>query len=90
MYPRNLQSPLRQLAQHYRVVTVTGPRQSGKTTLCRGTLPEALESLADQLTRGGERRRIERWLVYGGDALQRRSVGTAIPWSAIQDEDWAR
>jgi predicted AAA+ superfamily ATPase len=51
---------------------------------------KALESLADQLTRGGERRLIERWLVYGGDGPQRRSVGTAIPWSAIQDEDWAR
>lgn len=27
------------LAGHYPVVTVTGPRQSGKTTLCRATLP---------------------------------------------------
>ncbi len=31
---------LRQLAGMYPVVTVTGPRQSGKTTLCRQTFPE--------------------------------------------------
>ena len=40
---------LRQLVAKYPVVTITGPRQSGKTTLCRTTLPERhyvnLESL---------------------------------------------
>jgi len=40
MIPRNLAGPLRDLAQLYPVVTVTGPRQSGKTTLCRATFPE--------------------------------------------------
>ncbi len=30
---------LAELARHYPVVTVTGPRQSGKTTLCRATFP---------------------------------------------------
>lgn len=37
MYPRVLARTLRELASFYPIVTVTGPRQSGKTTLCRGT-----------------------------------------------------
>jgi len=40
MITRNLQVPLRRLAEKMPVVAVTGPRQSGKTTLCRGTFPE--------------------------------------------------
>lgn len=40
MIPRNLAGPLRDLAQMYPVVTVTGPRQSGKTTLCRAAFPD--------------------------------------------------
>ncbi len=35
MIPRNAEPVLRSLAAQYPVVTVTGPRQSGKTTLCR-------------------------------------------------------
>ena len=31
---------LADLARHYPVVSVTGPRQSGKTTLCRATFPD--------------------------------------------------
>jgi len=33
--PRTMESVLLDSARHYPVVTVTGPRQSGKTTLCR-------------------------------------------------------
>jgi uncharacterized protein len=40
MIPRTLSPCLTQLAAQYPVVTVTGPRQSGKTTLCRTTFPE--------------------------------------------------
>jgi predicted AAA+ superfamily ATPase len=36
---RNLEKPLREGATHYPVVTVTGPRQSGKTTLCQMAFP---------------------------------------------------
>jgi predicted AAA+ superfamily ATPase len=36
---RNLERTLRQAARQYPVVTVTGPRQSGKTTLCRAVFP---------------------------------------------------
>ncbi len=39
MIARTLARPLRQAARQYPVVTVTGPRQSGKTTLCRHVFP---------------------------------------------------
>ncbi len=39
MYKRDLSSELTALAQDYPVVTVTGPRQSGKTTLVRDVFP---------------------------------------------------
>lgn len=39
MIERNASSTLRTLAQQYPIVTVTGPRQSGKTTLCRALFP---------------------------------------------------
>jgi len=35
MIERNLEPRLRAAATHYPIVTLTGPRQSGKTTLCR-------------------------------------------------------
>lgn len=37
---RNLQGPLEELAKKMPVVAVTGPRQSGKTTLCRDAFPD--------------------------------------------------
>lgn len=37
---RNLAGPLLDRTGHYPVVTVTGPRQSGKTTLCRTVFPD--------------------------------------------------
>jgi predicted AAA+ superfamily ATPase len=36
---RNLATVLVRVARHYPVVTLTGPRQSGKTTLCREVFP---------------------------------------------------
>lgn len=39
MVPRNLEPSLRRLARKFPVVTLTGPRQSGKTTLCRAVFP---------------------------------------------------
>ncbi|MEI7749371.1 MAG: AAA family ATPase, partial [Chlorobiaceae bacterium] len=40
MIARHLRSTLQSRASHYPVVTLTGPRQSGKTTLCRTAFPE--------------------------------------------------
>lgn len=40
LIPRTAENYLRQVAGHYPVVTITGPRQSGKTTLCRQVFPE--------------------------------------------------
>ena len=40
MQNRTIESALIHLSQKYPVVTVTGPRQSGKTTLCRKVFPD--------------------------------------------------
>ena len=40
MIRRTLHDRLLQVAEWYPVVTVTGPRQSGKTTLCRAAFPQ--------------------------------------------------
>ena len=40
MYYRELENELIRLSQYFRVLTVTGPRQSGKTTLCKKTFAE--------------------------------------------------
>lgn len=39
-HPRKIAPVMRELAGQYPVVTVTGPRQSGKTTLCRALFPD--------------------------------------------------
>ena len=40
MYSRNLQPEIVRLASQYPVLTMTGPRQSGKTTLCQVAFPD--------------------------------------------------
>ncbi|MXZ06014.1 MAG: AAA family ATPase, partial [Acidimicrobiia bacterium] len=40
MIPREIAPRLVSLFGQYPIVTVTGPRQAGKTTLCRSTFPE--------------------------------------------------
>jgi len=53
MIPRKLEKKLLQLAKQYPVVTLTGPRQSGKTTLARMAFPKyAYASLEDPDLRG--------------------------------------
>jgi hypothetical protein len=50
MIPRHAQAALRELAAGYPIVALTGPRQSGKTTLARAVFAErpyvSLERLA--------------------------------------------
>lgn len=40
LIPRTAEIYLRAVAERYPVVTITGPRQSGKTTLCRKVFPD--------------------------------------------------
>lgn len=40
MITRTIEPILRHLAESYPVITITGPRQSGKTTLCKMVFPE--------------------------------------------------
>ena len=40
MYSRELQNKLLELSEHWSIISVTGPRQSGKTTLCKMTFPD--------------------------------------------------
>jgi AAA+ ATPase superfamily predicted ATPase len=40
MIARQIETQLRKLAKMYPVVTITGPRQSGKTTLAKAVFPE--------------------------------------------------
>ncbi len=52
MIPRQITPTLLRVAAQYPVVTLTGPRQSGKTTLCRAAFPDkAYISLEDPDTR---------------------------------------
>ena len=39
MIKRFLSDPLEELAHQYPIVTITGPRQSGKTTLAKAVFP---------------------------------------------------
>ena len=40
MIPRQIEIKIRQAAKQYPVITLTGPRQSGKTTLIRAMFPK--------------------------------------------------
>ena len=40
MYNRALENEVLRLAKHFKVLTITGPRQSGKTTLCKKVFPQ--------------------------------------------------
>ena len=40
MYSRKVHSEINSLAKEFRIVTVIGPRQAGKITLCRMAFPD--------------------------------------------------
>lgn len=49
---RKIESEIRRLIEFYPVITITGPRQSGKTTLCHEIFPDfAYVNLEDPITR---------------------------------------
>lgn len=49
---RKIETEIRRLIEFYPVVTITGPRQSGKTTLCHEMFPDfAYVNLEDPITR---------------------------------------
>ena len=57
MVKRHLSAKIQKYARQYPVITVTGPRQSGKTTLCRSLFPRLRYiSLEDLDTREDARR----------------------------------
>ena len=52
MYSRTLEAELIRLSRFFRVLTITGPRQSGKTTLSKKVFPEYhYINLEDETTR---------------------------------------
>ena len=52
MYTREIEKPLLSAIKQYRCLTIIGPRQSGKTTLCKKLFPEfAYFSFEDPETR---------------------------------------
>ena len=70
MIARHLTPALRRAAEQYPVVTLTGPRQSGKTTLVRAVFPEhryaPLELRSDR--------------VAPGETLGERTFGDLADW----------
>lgn len=48
--PREMEGPLRQAARHFPVVALTGPRQSGKSTLLHHVFPKAHRITLDDLS----------------------------------------
>ena len=42
MYIGELQNKLLELSEHWSIISVTGPRQSGKTTLCKMAFPDQM------------------------------------------------
>lgn len=49
MISRDISAKIKRFAEQYPVVTITGPRQSGKTTLCKALFPEYLYSNLESL-----------------------------------------
>jgi hypothetical protein len=95
MISRTLSPAFLARAAMYPVLTLTGPRQSGKTTLCRMLFPEKpylsseffqhLLSLNQGLGQGAV---AASRLVYGGDSVSSRSGVEVWPWRMIQGAAW--
>lgn len=91
MIQRDLQPTLLRWAGVYPVVTLTGPRQSGKTTLCKAAFPDKpyvslkpLQVAKETLVTPGNQA-CEPILVYGGDQQQVRNGVRICPWDHLED-----
>jgi predicted AAA+ superfamily ATPase len=71
MVGRNIAPTVLRAATHYPVVTITGPRQSGKTTLCRASFPQLPYVSLEPLDRRESARRDPRSFLAG---LERGAV----------------
>ncbi|MBQ5453970.1 MAG: ATP-binding protein [Bacteroidales bacterium] len=70
MYNRELASKLTELVKTFPVLTVTGPRQSGKTTLCRMTFPQyGYVNLEDPVLRSEIAADVKTYLMQYSDGL---------------------
>lgn len=94
MIERNAGGALSDLARQYPVLTVTGPRQSGKTTLVEAKSGatvaddffDGLDALAARVA-GVEPGRAIRKILVGDE--HNRSGGTQIvPWAQVPSVDW--
>ena len=90
---RDLAPQLRKAAAGLPAITLTGPRQSGKTTLCRALFPQhACLSLEEPDTRAFAIEDPRAFLsqVADGcilDEAQQRADGTLIPWNRLHEAD---
>lgn len=67
MYKRSIEKHLQTLTEHFPVISITGPRQSGKTTLCRMFFDDYdYVNLEDEETREVIRQDIKGFLRIGG------------------------
>ena len=79
MISRTLTVKLQSAADQYPVISLTGPRQSRKTTLVRAAFPNhEYVSLEDP-----ELRAFPAALVYAGDSPYRRNQATVCSWSDL-------
>ena len=100
---RDLAPRLPATARQFPAVTLTGPRQSGKSTLCRAVFSKTLvesksaQTAGPSLVAGARRvrrhlddpaRPCEAMVVYGGGELQRRSDAKLVPWPRLHDQTW--
>lgn len=70
MYHRELNNELLRLKSYFPVIVVTGPRQSGKTTLCKMTFQDyAYVNLEDELVRGEVATKRKEFLMAKGNLI---------------------
>lgn len=96
MIKRTLSAKLESYARHYPVVTVTGPRQSGKTTLCRALFSSkryfSLESLDNRKYAHSDPRSFLRECVKRGaviDEIQRVPELLSYIQGVVDEKDTA-